>query len=57
MGKMEKNSLKHRVRRLKALVRNPKLVHLLQDPEALTEHLELEPEQQEKNRNSSLLSI
>ena len=48
MGKMEKNSLKHRVRRLKALVRNPKLVHLLQDPEALTEHLELEPEQQEK---------
>ena len=48
MGKMKNKSLKDRVRLLKELVRNPKLVHLLQDPKALTEHLELEPEQQEK---------
>lgn len=45
---MKNSSRKHRVRLLKTLVRNPKLVHLLQDPKALTEHLGFERDQQDK---------
>lgn len=45
---MRKTSRKQIVRLLKSLVRKPRLVRLLQDPESLTKHLNFAPEQQEK---------
>lgn len=40
------NSLGRTVKLLKGIIRNPESVHFLQDPQALTAHLELDPKQQ-----------